>query len=131
MLSPPASLHCTTLQRNTKNKEKKGDDIVVVVTFFVVLHNKKHKEEEGDGIVAVAFFVELERSSTTGRRNKKKKVRCLPGSRFCSRVGPVPASTALLLEAPFQDPAPSSPLQARSRSTSLELWRWSKGGRGW
>jgi hypothetical protein len=58
----------------TQHKKKKGDGNVAVVIFFVALHNKKHKEEEeGDGVVAVAFFVELERSSTTGRRNKKRK----------------------------------------------------------
>jgi hypothetical protein len=69
--------------------------------------------------VKVALLSSLSSSSffltnvTCGQTNKqkkqeKKKVRCLLGSRSCSRVGPALASTALLFEAPLQAPAPSS-----------------------
>jgi len=43
----------------------------------------------------------------TRKETRSKKVRCLPESRSCSHVGLAPASTALLLEAPLEAPAPS------------------------
>jgi len=75
----------------------------------------KQEEEKGDGnIGAVAcffLFFSYKRCLWTNKQTKetrKKKVRCLLGSHSCSRVGPTTTSTAPLLEAPLQAPAPSS-----------------------
>ncbi len=93
LLSSPSSLCCTT--KNTK-KKKKVTALLPSPSLWSWSAAPQQEEET--------------------RKERSKKVRCLHGSRSCSRVGLAPASMALLLQAP----APSSFLLNISGALAME-----------
>ncbi len=84
-------------------------------------------------LASSSFFLTNAACGQTNKQKKqeKKKLDAYLGPTLAlawvpRRLQPLHCSklpSKLLLQAPL--------LRARSRSTSLELWRWSEGGRGW
>ncbi len=117
------------MQRRKKTK-KEGDDIAAIAFFFFFATQRRRRRK----VPSSWSWSEEE----TRKETRRKKLDAYLGPALAPAW--VSVATALLLEAPFQALAPSSlapssppssPLQACSGSTSLELWRWSEGGRGW
>jgi hypothetical protein len=129
-----ALLHRSIAKKTQRNKKtKKEGDGSNAVAFFTALQQCGKKKHKKKATAAMQQRKKKHKKSSAAKKNtaqlkkqkkrhnaapqqeeetrketRSKKVRCLPGSRSCSRVGPAPASTALLLEAPLQAPAPSS-----------------------
>jgi hypothetical protein len=141
------SLRCATVQLHNKitffccaiaqlHNRKKKATAAAVVFFFVTScatqkNNKRRRQRYCRRLLSLCCLwscTAKQLHKQTNKINEKKKVRCLPGSRSSSRVGPAPIPAAPLLQ------VRCSKLPCSKLAPARRLWSSSdgvRGGRGW